>query len=374
MSQASEVELLMLDLINEERTSRGIDPLQINNDLNATAEDHSQWMLDNDIFSHTGVGGSRSGDRIAASDYDLEGNWRTAENIGWQSERGDPGIADDVADIHQNLMQSPGHRANILNPELEDIGIGVELGNFSGYDAVMITQNFGSTDAISETPEQDTAPIVMSENDAPAAPVEPPVAAAPIPEAEEPSDDAAPVAEAPTAPSDTVDDGEDDGPTVTTTTGGTTITNSSSAAVTATAGPDGTDVEIEGDGNFIGEGAATTGDDTVIETASGGSLTKTPDEEMPEVEGAPDEGGAAPTAPAFDIAALFEGIFDRFDFVDMPMMDDASEDMTVVRSFQGAISTPDGTFITDDRAAFDQMFMDVFAMSAWSCGENMDFV
>ena len=209
MSQASEVELLMLSLINQERTSRGLDPLTINNDLNASSEDHSQWMLENDIFSHTGVNGTSSRDRIEAADYELEGSWRTAENIGWQSERGDPGIDDDVADIHDSLMNSPGHRANILNPDLEDIGIGIELGDFNGYDAVMITQNFGRTDAVSVDPDEDNTPVVLSDDDTL---VVPPTEAAPAPVDEEGPVDVAgqtptlPVEPEPTPAPETADD------------------------------------------------------------------------------------------------------------------------------------------------------------------------
>ncbi|MBJ3764268.1 hypothetical protein ILP92_16080 [Maribius pontilimi] len=151
MAQASALELLMLDLVNEERTSRGLDPLRIDNDLNQSAEDHSEWMLDTDTFSHTGVGYSSATDRISDAGYDLEGNWRTAENIGWQSERGDPGLEDDVADIHASLMNSPRHRDNILDPDLEEIGIGIEQGDFTTgrgtFDGVVVTQNFGTTQA-----------------------------------------------------------------------------------------------------------------------------------------------------------------------------------------------------------------------------------
>lgn len=151
MAQASTLELLMLDLVNEERTSRGLDPLRIDNELNQSAEDHSEWMLDTDTFSHTGVAGSSPNERIREAGYALEGGWQTAENIGWQSERGDPGFRDDVADIHESLMQSPGHRDNILDPDLKEIGIGIERGDFTTargtFDGIMVTQNFGTTDA-----------------------------------------------------------------------------------------------------------------------------------------------------------------------------------------------------------------------------------
>ncbi len=145
MSTASTVEREMLALINQERTSRGLDPLQLETRLNDSSEDHSEWMLDTDRFSHTGAGGSSATQRMQAAGFDLSGSWRTGENIAWQSERGEPGISDDVAQLHQNLMNSPGHRANILNPDFKYIGIGIETGDMQGFDAVMVTQNFATT-------------------------------------------------------------------------------------------------------------------------------------------------------------------------------------------------------------------------------------
>lgn len=147
MSKASLFERQMLELINEERTSRGLDPLQLELRLNTSSEDHSEWMLNRDVFSHTGSNGSSAGDRMRDSDFKFSGNWTWGENIAWQSERGSTGISDDVANLHAGLMNSPGHRANILNPDFEVIGIGIERGDYKGYDAVMVTQNFAATDA-----------------------------------------------------------------------------------------------------------------------------------------------------------------------------------------------------------------------------------
>lgn len=147
MSTASPFEQEMLALINEERTSRGLNPLKLESQLNDAAEDHSAWMLNTDTFSHTGAGGSTSTERMKDAGFDFSGNWRSGENIAWQSERGAEGINDDVEQLHQNLMNSPSHRANILNPDYEYIGIGIEEGDYNGWDAVMVTQNFATTDA-----------------------------------------------------------------------------------------------------------------------------------------------------------------------------------------------------------------------------------
>ncbi|MBY6067715.1 hypothetical protein KUW17_13240 [Leisingera aquaemixtae] len=147
MSQASDLERQMLELINAERTSRGLNPVQLELRLNDSSEDHSEWMLQQDVFSHTGAGGSSAGDRMEDAGFVFSGSWTWAENIAWQSERGAPGLADDVIDLHNSLMNSPGHRANILNANVEVIGIGIEQGNFNGWDAVMVTQNFARTSA-----------------------------------------------------------------------------------------------------------------------------------------------------------------------------------------------------------------------------------
>lgn len=147
MSQANDLERQMLELINTERANAGLAPVQLELRLNDSAEDHSQWMLDTDIFSHTGQGGSSAGDRMRDAGFEFSGSWTWAENIAWQSVRGAPGYEDDVIDLHTSLMNSPGHRANILNPTVTVIGIGIELGDMNGWDAIIVTQNFARTSA-----------------------------------------------------------------------------------------------------------------------------------------------------------------------------------------------------------------------------------
>lgn len=89
---ASDLERYMLDLVNEERTSRGLNALVLDKVLNASADEHSLWMLENNVFSHTGMDGSTPTERMTAEGFDLSGSWRTAENIAAQSERGDEGL------------------------------------------------------------------------------------------------------------------------------------------------------------------------------------------------------------------------------------------------------------------------------------------
>ncbi len=77
--------------------------------------------------------------------YQLTGSWSTGENIAWASLRGDPGYKDEVELLHQNLMNSSGHRANILNGNFREIGVGFEVGEYQGWQGAFVTQNFAKS-------------------------------------------------------------------------------------------------------------------------------------------------------------------------------------------------------------------------------------
>ncbi|MCP4357833.1 MAG: CAP domain-containing protein [Chloroflexi bacterium] len=103
----------VLDLVNQERATAGCAPLTANDQLVTAARDHSDDMAVNDFFSHTGSDNSSPGDRIDRQGY----RWsRWGENIaaGYSS----------PASVMNGWMNSPGHRANILNCSYTEIGIG----------------------------------------------------------------------------------------------------------------------------------------------------------------------------------------------------------------------------------------------------------
>ena len=130
-------------------TSAAKQPLAFNFSLIDAARDHSQWISDTNTFSHTGAGGSSPGDRMAAAGYNFTGAWRWGENIAWQGTTGTPNITSFVADEHESLFLSDGHRKNILNSGFREIGIGVIQDTFATstrtYNAVITTQNFASS-------------------------------------------------------------------------------------------------------------------------------------------------------------------------------------------------------------------------------------
>jgi uncharacterized protein YkwD len=109
---ASSASQQVVALVNQERVKVGCPPLGISSQLTASAQGHSQDMALNDFFSHTGSNGSSPWDRMAATGY----SGGAAENVA-------AGYATAAA-VMAAWMQSPGHRANILNCGLRDIGIG----------------------------------------------------------------------------------------------------------------------------------------------------------------------------------------------------------------------------------------------------------
>jgi uncharacterized protein YkwD len=111
----------VLDLTNAERTSRGLAPLTHNPLLGQAAQSHSQDQANMRTLTHTGSDGSNPGERITRTGY----SWRTwAENAaaGYRS-------ADEVM---EGWMNSSGHRANLLNPKVTEIGLGLAY-TPSGY-------------------------------------------------------------------------------------------------------------------------------------------------------------------------------------------------------------------------------------------------
>lgn len=149
MTYATSDERYFLELINKDRALNGQDRLYLERSLNRAADTHSSWMLQADVFSHTGQGGSRATDRIRAAGFDLSNGWATAENIAYVSINNNGTLRDEVEQLHRNLMNSPGHRANLLSEKYDLVGLGLQLGEFEvngrGYTVLMITQNFATT-------------------------------------------------------------------------------------------------------------------------------------------------------------------------------------------------------------------------------------
>lgn len=142
MLQPTAAEQYMLELINGEREQAGVQPLAFNAQLTDAAEGQDTWMLNTGTFSHVGNNGSDPTARIQAAGYTLSGTWADGENIAWISTSAPAGITDETLALNQNLMNSPEHRANLLNPTFSEVGIAVQEGAYQGIDSVFTTEDF----------------------------------------------------------------------------------------------------------------------------------------------------------------------------------------------------------------------------------------
>ncbi len=120
-------EAAVVTLTNKERAKAGCPALRADNRLVLSARRHSADMAANNYFSHTSRNGASPWARMEKAGYPSPG----AENIA----KGYP----TAAAVMKGWMNSPGHRANILNCKLRAIGVGMAGGN----GGPLWTQNFG---------------------------------------------------------------------------------------------------------------------------------------------------------------------------------------------------------------------------------------
>lgn len=125
-AEFSALERQMLEMVNQERTSRGLAPLAMDARLVRAARLKSQDMVDNEYFAHESP---KYGTFVALLNSQGVTYRLAGENLA---------AAGSVAQAHQGLMDSPGHRRNILNPAFGKVGIGI-VQNGRG---LMITQEF----------------------------------------------------------------------------------------------------------------------------------------------------------------------------------------------------------------------------------------
>ena len=130
-------------------------PLAFNLNLMDAAVQHSQWMLANDTFGHTGSDGSSPHSRMTASEYVFTPPWASGENLAWLGMwPNEPNETDGAAQLHENLFVDEdypdrGHRVNMLHPYYQEVGIGLLPGLFNyenqDYNSVIVTIDFART-------------------------------------------------------------------------------------------------------------------------------------------------------------------------------------------------------------------------------------
>lgn len=117
----------MFELVNAERVKASVKPLVWDERRSEVAEEYSEDMFKKGYFCHYSKEGKDVGDRLEENriDYTVAG-----ENLA---------LAPDVIRAHNGLMNSPGHKRNILDPAFNRVGIGAVDGGIYG---MMFTQVF----------------------------------------------------------------------------------------------------------------------------------------------------------------------------------------------------------------------------------------
>lgn len=116
-----------LALLNADRAAHGLPPVRANAKLAALAGDYAQDMINRNFFAHNNPEGQTPFDRMRQRGISFG---YAGENLA---------INTSVAGAEQAFMNSPGHRANILNSHYTQVGIGVR---YSRSGSVYVVQEF----------------------------------------------------------------------------------------------------------------------------------------------------------------------------------------------------------------------------------------
>ena len=122
-----QAEKRILELVNKERVAQGLKPLSSNPKAQEVARAHSRDMYAQGYFSHISLDGRTPFQRMEDGGVEFKA---AGENLA---------LAPTIDLAHTGLMNSPGHRANILSPNYGTAGIGVIESPKYG---LMVTQNF----------------------------------------------------------------------------------------------------------------------------------------------------------------------------------------------------------------------------------------
>ncbi|MBN2205074.1 MAG: CAP domain-containing protein, partial [Thermoleophilia bacterium] len=121
---AADAEARVIELVNKERTSRGLAPVRLHEDLLDAARAHSSEMAWRGVLTHLSADGSTVTERLIEYGYTQSGYsyWKVGEDIGC-------GDAETLFGTPEGIvllwMDSVAHRAVILEPAFRDVGVGV---------------------------------------------------------------------------------------------------------------------------------------------------------------------------------------------------------------------------------------------------------
>jgi uncharacterized protein YkwD len=142
----------IINITNQERQKNGLPLLKENSQLNQSAKIKADDMLKNQYFAHESLKGEGVSDLAKKTGYDYI---VIGENLAM-------GNFKDDNDLVSAWMNSPGHRANILNSKYEEIGVAIVKGEFNGEQTWLAVQHFGRPIAACAEPDESIKAIIDS--------------------------------------------------------------------------------------------------------------------------------------------------------------------------------------------------------------------
>jgi hypothetical protein len=151
---------VVVTMTNDERDDLDLPPLTRNAVLDAAAQLKADDMAKNGYFAHYSPAG------VSPWHWFYEANYQFAhagENLAVHFS--------DSGEVVEAWMDSPTHRANIVNQNYQEIGVGTAKGTYEGYDTVFVVQLFGTpiadVGAVSRASGTDLAPVAVAPETAP---------------------------------------------------------------------------------------------------------------------------------------------------------------------------------------------------------------
>lgn len=112
----------VVDAVNAERAKSGLQPVVLSDRLSQIADDYANRMVMGDFFSHDDpFNGSTVARRAMQKGYMF---YKVGENLAAGQQ--------DVTEAMKDWMDSPSHRANILDPDFKEMGLGIRDGGRHG--------------------------------------------------------------------------------------------------------------------------------------------------------------------------------------------------------------------------------------------------
>jgi len=150
--------IALIKMLNQDRKEAGLGPLKENTVLNNAAVLKAEDMLAKDYFSHQSPEGISPWYWFKQAGY----NYKIAgENlaIGFL----------DSGEVNQAWLDSPSHKANLLNSNYKDVGIAILKGDFQGNETTVVVQLFGQLQQTASGPKVITKEEVKKETATPTA-------------------------------------------------------------------------------------------------------------------------------------------------------------------------------------------------------------